>query len=210
MTKQRLALEPGEPPRIELDWGTYMREFEVRFDGEEIGRIDGGQSVLREPHSFTLPDGSELTIQLKKSQMIDELEVLRDGQPLPGSASNPLTKLSAAIRSSFFWGVGSLIGGLIVVFTDSGLATRLTFSPYSIGFGIGMILLAVLLLRRSFPIAVLALTFFVLDWAVAAWWAQQQGINYNFLSTIAMLVRILSLLPLVQGVAMLRQQQVAK
>lgn len=204
MTKQRLALEPGEQPRIELDWGTYMREFEVRFDGKEIGRIDGGQKVLRDPHSFTLPDGSELTIQLKKSQMIDELEVLRNGKPLPGSASNPLTKLSAVIRSSFFWGIITLVAGLVVQFSGNEWVTRLTFSPYSILFGLILLGCSIFLLRRSLTVGVIALVAFSADWALAAYYAQQVGISYNFVSTMAILARILSLLPFIQGVAILR------
>lgn len=207
MTQQRLALEPGQKPRIELDWGTYMREFEVRFDGKIIGRVDGGQKALREPHNFTLPDGSELTICLKKSQMIDELEVLRNGVPLPGSASSLTAKISAAVRSSFFWGVGSLIAGLLAVFNGSPAIIQLTFSPYSILFGLIMIIAAIILVRRSLPVAIIALVTFLLDWIVAAIVANQMDIGYNFLSTFATLIRVLSLLPLIQVVMALRDRQ---
>ena len=207
MTQQRLALELGQKPRIELDWGTYMREFEVRFDGELLGRIDGGQKALREPHSFTLPDGSELTIRLKQSQMIDELEVLRDGVPLPGSASSTIAKLSAAVRSSFFWGIAAVIAGLTLRFTDYAWVMKLTFSPYSILFGVIMIMAAIVLARRSLPAAIVALIAFLLDWVVASIIANRLGIHYNFLSTFAILIRVLALLPLFQVVMALRDTQ---
>lgn len=204
MTQQRLALAPGEKPRLELDWGTYMREFEIRLDGEEIGRIEGGQRALKEAHVFTLPDGSELSIRLKQNQLVDELEVLRDGKPLPGSASSPAVKLSASVRSSFYWGLLALFAAIIIFLTDSDFVQRLSFSRYSVVFGAALLFVSVMTSRRSQIAAYLAPLLFIADWTVAFIVAQQVGLSFNFISTIAMLARFLSLVPLVQGATALR------
>ena len=120
-----------------------MRDFQIRLDGKEIGRIDGGQRELKDPHDFTLPDGTVLTIQLKQTRLQDELQVLRDGLPLPGSASNPAVKLSAAVRNVFFWGLLGTVLGLIIQFTDVTWLLQMTFSGWSFGLGLLMILTAV-------------------------------------------------------------------
>ena len=200
MSLQKLALNPGEAPRLELEWGTYMRDFEIRLDGKEIGRIDGGQRVLKEPHNFTLPDGSELTIQLNQNQLVDELEVLRDGVPLPGSASNPIVKLSAAIRSGFYFGILTTLVGLLAQFSNSVWPIKLTFSPWSILFGLMLIACTVGLASRSRIAAILAVVVLLADWGVAVAVSRTMGISYNFLSSAAILARIFALVALVRAV----------
>lgn len=200
MPKQRLSFEQGGDPRLELEWGSYMRDFQVRLDGKEIGRIDGGQRALKQPHTFTLPDGSEITIQLNQSMLIDELEVLRDGQPLPGSASNPQVKLSAGIRTAFFWGVASMIMGLLIFFTDLNLLRILSFSQYSFVAGLLLIVTAIGMARRSLSLVVFAIVVYLADWIGSAIITANLGISFGFVGTIGILTRALSLVPLIQAI----------
>lgn len=199
MPKQKLAFEQGGDPRLELEWGSYMRDFCVRMDGKEIGRIDGGQRILKQPHNFTLPDGSEITIQLNQSMLIDELEVLRDGKPLPGSASNPRVKLSAGIRTTFFWGIACLLIGTVIFFTDLNILRILSFSQYSFIAGLLLIVSAVGMSRRSIGYLLFAIIIYLADWIGSAMITSSLGISFGFLGTIGILARALSLVPLVQS-----------
>ena len=204
MPKQRLAFEQGGEPRLELEWGSYMRDFSVRLDGEEIGRIDGGQRVLKQPHNFVLPDGSKITIQLNQSMLIDELEVKRNGKPLPGSASNPRVKLSAGIRTAFFWGAGSVVMGLLIYFTNLDILRVLSFSQYSFVAGLLLMITAIGMARRSIPLTVFAIVLYLADWIGSAMITSSLGITFGFIGTIGMLARILSIVPLVQAIGATR------
>ncbi|MGB1253238.1 MAG: hypothetical protein ACPG8W_21680 [Candidatus Promineifilaceae bacterium] len=210
MPKQKLAFTHGGDPRLELEWGSYMRDFSVRLDGEEIGRIDGGQRVLKTPHNFSLPDGSELTIQLNQSMLIDELEVLHDGQPLPGSASNPRVKLSAGIRTAFFWGIACIIIGALIFFTDLNILRVLSFSQYSFVAGLLLMPIAIGMSKRSLPLALFAIVVYLADWAGSAVVTSRLGVPFGFLGTIGMLARGLSLVPLVYALGATRLLQQKK
>lgn len=177
-----------------------MRDFRVRLDGREIGRIDGGQRALKQGQSFQLPDGSTLTIRLQQTMMVDELQVLRNGQPLPGSAGNPATKLTAGVRAAFFWGLGALAAGLLIQFLNLTLLVQLAFSPYSIAFGALLMVTAVAISQYSQLAAIVALLLFVADLVVGIWFAGANGIALNFLTTAAILVRVLSLVPFWQAI----------
>jgi hypothetical protein len=112
MPSIKLALERGEPKRLELAWGAFWRNFVVRLDGAEIGRI-AGQKELKAGQEFTLGDGSVLRVQLANSGITPELRVLRNGQPLPGSASDPMSLVRQAAQVLFFIGGISILIGLL-------------------------------------------------------------------------------------------------
>lgn len=111
MPKQQFALEKDGPKRLEISWGLGWRNFTVKLDGEPIGKIEGGQKTLKAGQTFNLPDGSEINIKLKTG-LATELQVLRDGKPLPGSASDPRKKLAGAAGLIIFLGVLNIVLGL--------------------------------------------------------------------------------------------------
>lgn len=199
MTVQQYALEVGSPPRLELEWESYMRDFQVRFDGEEIGRINTGKRSLREPHHFTLPDGSQLSIRLNEGGLTEELELLRDGKPLPGSAADPFTKFSAAIRTSFFWGVALIFAGLVAALTQSDILRQLIFSPASALFGIALLFVAYWMSRQS-PLAAIFAALLV----VAEFLFNFGGAGFNLLTTIGIVLRVAFFVPILQGIRPMR------
>lgn len=196
MPGQKLALDPGGPSRLELEWGGYMREFKIMLDGELIGEIDGGQRELKQGREFTLPDGSTLSIRLRQSLFLDELELLRDGQPLPGSAVDPYNKFSFTISLVFFWGVADVIAGILQLFDNGTLLLSLGFSQYSIVFGLGLIGCSYLIYRgyRLAPIATLLLYF--VDWFVAIAVGLEADVQPN---SLGILVRIFVAVLIFQG-----------
>src|SRR5690349_9384101 len=92
MPKQTFALEAGGEKRLEVSWGGMFKNTTVSLDGNSIGVIPD-QKALLAGQEFRLPDGSTIKVQLVRSFISTELRVFRNGQPLPGSASDPLTRL---------------------------------------------------------------------------------------------------------------------
>jgi hypothetical protein len=207
MPEQILALEPGGEPRIKLEWGGYMREFKIEFDGELVGEIDGGQSELKEGREFELPDGSLLTIRLNQSMFFDELEVKRDGVPLPGSAADPRNKFSFTISLVFFWGVISVIAGALQLVDSGTLLLSLGFSQYSILFGLAMMGCAYLIYKQILLAVFLALILFFADWFVAVTIALDADIEPN---SLGILVHVVVAILFFQGWRALRELRRSK
>ncbi|MEZ4467500.1 MAG: hypothetical protein R3F43_24415 [bacterium] len=62
-----------------------MEEHAGHFDGRPLGVIPDSKA-LKAGSDFALPDGSTLTVKLKTGFQT-ELQVMRDGKPLPGSGA---------------------------------------------------------------------------------------------------------------------------
>ena len=205
MPRQHLALQAGEPPRLELEWGGYMREFKIRLDGEPIGRIDGGQAELKQGRDFPLPDGSTLTIRLARTAMLDELQVLRDGVPLPGSAANPRQKLKGAIRMATLWGSVEILGGIVLLITGASRYYGLGFSTISIPAGLILIVSAVFLSRWSTSAAWVATATFMATIIFGGIGAFSAENSLGILTTLAVLLRFLSIPAIALGIVAVRQ-----
>ena len=94
------ALEPDEPPRLEISWGFFSRKIVIRLDGQDVARIP--RSKLTQPHEVLLPDNSRLGIQLISSVKIAGLEfqpylhLSRNGHVLPGVIPSPQERQQSA------------------------------------------------------------------------------------------------------------------
>jgi hypothetical protein len=163
MAKTKLALEAGGPQRLELSWGMSWKNFQITLDGQQVGTVAGGQKELKEGVEFRLSDGSTLHIQLVQSAMNVELRVLRNGVPLPGSASDPAQRVkNAAYLLYFLAGLNTLLGVVAMVIVSDALE--------GMGIGIGNILFGAIVAalgfftyRRSRVAPVLAIVLYVAD-----------------------------------------------
>lgn len=201
MPKQILSLETDEKPRLELEWGGYMRDFRVRLDGEQIEHITGGQRELKEGRDIPLPDGSMLTIKLATNGMMEELQVLRDGVPLPGSAADPTNQFSASIRVGFFWGLITAVLHILAMFaplTDT--LFRFTLHPYTIFTGLGLIAAVYLLATGRRWAGILAFLLFLFDCGFGIFYCFNVGAYVPFVTTAAIFGRIFVLMRLLPTV----------
>jgi hypothetical protein len=122
MSKKALSLEQGAPPRVELEWGLSWKNMRVRFDGAELGVI-ADQNALKEGRDFDLPDGHRLRVRLVKNFPTVELQVTRDGVPLPGSGSDPAEHIKHATHVLYFIaGLNVLLGVIAGAFPVAILA----------------------------------------------------------------------------------------
>jgi hypothetical protein len=99
MPKQLFALDKDGPKRLEISWGFMWKNFAVKLDGVVILAAEGS-SDLKAGKSVRMPDGTWLQVRLDTGfGKSNGLIVTRDGQPLPGSSSDPesLVKLAGGV-----------------------------------------------------------------------------------------------------------------
>lgn len=161
MPKRSFSLREGEPPSIELVWRGIWKEIQVSHEGRLLGTIPN-QKALKEGATFTLPDGSELHVKLATG-MQAELQVLRNGQPLPGSGSDPAVRLKAAAGVVWFIAGMSAVLGLVAVLGKVEVLQQLGLGWESVGFGVLFAVLAWFVGKRSKVALGIALALFILD-----------------------------------------------
>jgi len=162
MPSAKFSLETGGPKRIEITWRMGWKDIVVQFDGEEVGRIPS-RTELKQGRSFTLPDGSELHVRLKESFGNVELQVSRDGRPLPGSASDPAQRLKAAGYIIYFIAaLSGVVGAVAMIFQVEFLEAAGIGWTSLVGAAVYG-LLGFFTLRKSKPALMLAIAIFILD-----------------------------------------------
>ena len=117
MTQKRFALVQGGPKSLLVSWGFGWKDFVVRLDDHEVGRIDGGVKALLAGAKFGLPDGKLLSVRLVMEKgalgKIPALHLHVDGAPVPGSEAVPLPRWGYA----FMCACGAILlaarGGLV-------------------------------------------------------------------------------------------------
>jgi len=110
MPKLRLALEPGGPKRLEISWQRGWTDFRVLFDGKELGAV--GVDSLKQGCELAMPDDSKLSVRLASGFGFGQLQVLRNGKPVPGSPTDPGLMLQWSVWVIFVIGVLAIAQGL--------------------------------------------------------------------------------------------------
>jgi hypothetical protein len=161
MPKKSYALQKGGPKEIEISWGFAWKNFTVKHNGEIIGTV-ANQRELKEGRQFMLKDGSSLSVKLKVGFGKAGLEVLRNGQPLPGSDMDPVQKIKIAFGLLLFIAGMNILVGLVLSTVD--------LNYLGLGFGIGYIIfgivfgiLAFLIKARSLAALWIAIVLLILD-----------------------------------------------
>ncbi len=175
MASTKFALEPGGPKRLEITSGAFWTNVNIRLDDVLVGQIPS-KSELIEGRSFPLSDGSELHVKLAQSFGSVELQVTRNGKPLPGSTSDPATRVATAGYIIYFIAaLNAFVGipGLIFSGASGGvmrfgaalarLFEQIGFSWINLVEGAVFALLGFLTLRRSKPALIAAIGLFVVD-----------------------------------------------
>jgi len=111
MPVTRYALDPGGAQRLEISHGYNFKNLVVKLDGLEVGRVDD-PSQLKDGRDFALSDGSTLRVTRKQTLHRNELVILRNGKPLPGSSTHPGTVVKTAAGILVFVAVINVAFGL--------------------------------------------------------------------------------------------------
>lgn len=125
MVTQAFALEHGGPKRLEISWSGAWNDVQLTLDGLPIGGFKR-QRELEAGRTFTLPDGSQLQVQLKRKGLDTTLRLMRNGKPLPGSTdgkggtSSPAERVAQAANFVYFAAGANVVMGLIAeVWSDT-------------------------------------------------------------------------------------------
>jgi hypothetical protein len=135
MAKQTYALEIGGPRRLVMDWKYGYRNVVIYLDGALIGKVPG-QKELQDGLEFALPDGSKLEVQLVRSFLSTDISLERNGKPLPGSATDPLSQVRLSYQLIFFLVIINLVLGGLTLFLQAKSLTDLGLGWYNIAFGL--------------------------------------------------------------------------
>lgn len=164
MPKKQFTLEENGRHALELTWDSMWRNFTIHFDGAPIAKIEGGGKGMRAGRTITLPDGSELSVKLKQSIMAAELEVLRNGRPLPGSATHPQQKLTQAYTIIFIIGALNLLLGLAGLISTAEWVLLMSAGWITAVFGLFILILGWLVKAiHSLPALITAIFLYVAD-----------------------------------------------
>ena len=164
MPKRTYALTEGSPKNLEMSWGIGWSDFTIKEDDQLIGTIST-QAELKEGRSFRLKDGSELSVKLNLSLFNSGLEVLRNGEPLPGSTSDPGNRMKTAyILLLLIAFLNVLTGVLIITTITSGISEILIWTGAGyLGSGIAFLVLGLSVKRGSFTALLIAIILLVVD-----------------------------------------------
>ena len=201
MPAQTYTLDPDNPKRLDIVYKAFWRGATVYLDGKEIGTAPGKQELTR-GQEFKLPDGSVLKLRLVQSLMGSELRILRNGQPIPGSASHPETTVKTAYWTLFLIGaLGILFGGVSLRLPKDVLLGEMGITTYSIGLGVVFIVLGLMVRRHSLPALYAGIALYAIDTVLGLVLVAQSGGTPGIFN---ILFRGLIFMPLVQGVGALR------
>ena len=186
MPTNRYALEKGGQQRLEISWKSYWKNITIRLDGREIGSIHD-EKELKTGREFSLGDGSILKVQL-----VDGLEVFRDGEPLPGSTSDPEEQLKAAYGIVFLIAGISIVAGMIAELFEVGFLLQRGIGLDSIIFGVLFLILGFYVKRRSMLALGIAVGLFAIDGILS--------VILSGVTSIGIIVaRIFFLIPMIKG-----------
>lgn len=201
MPKQSYALEPGGEKRLEMSWKRGWKEISISLDGKQIGVIPD-QKALMSGREMSLPDGSTLKVQLVSKPWDAELQLLRNGQPLPGSGSDPATKFKTAYGMVYFVAGLNLLLGILAVLFDIEFLQGIGISLGSIIFGVIFLVLGFFTQRKSTIALILAVVIFAIDGITGFVMSASQG---SSLSASGLVARIFFIIPMIRGVKAIKE-----
>jgi hypothetical protein len=172
MPKKTFALGPSS--NVDVEWRGIWKDFTVRVDGRELGRMNG-QKELARGGAWQLEDGSTLQIVLDTGFGGAGLKVSRNGVPLPGSADDPKTAMKSAAGVVFFIAGLNLVLGLVAELGQVEMLLGLGLGWIAVGFGAVFAGLGVATHRGSRVALWIAIVLFAADGALGLYGVMDAG-----------------------------------
>lgn len=178
MPTKTYYLDAARTDAITAKWGFFLyRNFTVHHAGAVLPAIDPEAKITQGRH-YRLPDGRIFSVQLKENSYPQELEMLIDGQPVPGSSTHPPERLKQAWYTLLVLGVLNIGLGLFTEFGHMEALRELGLGWGSLVEGVAFVALGWLgYYRRSVPAFTTAFVLLVLDGIVSIGSAMASGHN---------------------------------
>jgi len=201
MSKQSFALETGGEKRLELEifWKGWYKNVAVSLDGNSLGVIPN-QMALDAGQEFRLIDGSTIKVPLVRKLLSSELQILRNGQPLPVSSSDPQIRWKSAYEV-VYWvaGLNLVLGFVSLLFNVESLQQR-GIGFVSIIMGLLFFVFGFFVQRKSSAALILAVVIFAIDGIASLYFALSQDDKVSS----GLLVKIFFLISMIQGIGAIK------
>jgi hypothetical protein len=112
MPTKTYYLDDAKTEPIQVRWGMFWKNFTLTQHGQVLARVPN-RSALKAGVVVSLADGRALSARLSPQFMQEELELLLDGQPLPGSPTHPHYRVQQAVYALSAVGGFNIVMGLI-------------------------------------------------------------------------------------------------
>lgn len=168
MPAKTYYLDAAHTDAITAEWGFFLyRNFTVRYADTVIPATDPDAKITQGRH-YRLPDGRVFSAQLKENTYPQQLELLIDGKPVPGSGTHPQEQLKQAWYTLLVLGVLNIGLGLFTEFGQVEVLRELGLGWGSLVEGVAFVALGWLgYYRRSVPAFTIAFVLLVLDGIVS-------------------------------------------
>ncbi|AII53432.1 hypothetical protein [Hymenobacter sp. APR13] len=207
MASKIFYLDESKQDAIVLKWGLLWRNFTIHKDGQLIGSLHG-TTELERGDTFLLPDGRSLRVQLTRKFVFSQgLDVLLDGQTLPGSHTHPQQQFRQGLYTLLFLAVVNIGLGLLALLPGMLMLRQMGFGSGLIGAGLIYAGLAWWAWSRKSAAAMYcALGLFVLDFVAGIVLSTTAGGSATGAMFMRLFIGVL-LLNGAQGAKVLRGQQ---
>ena len=167
MPTKTYSLDAARTDAITAKWGIFYQNFTVRYAGSVLAATDPEAPIASGRH-YRLPDGRTFSAQVKENTYPQHLELLIDGQPVPGSGTHPQEQIKQAWYTLLFLGVLNIGLGLVTEFGHIEMLLQLGMGWGSLVEGIAFLALGWLgYFRLSVPAITTAFVLLVLDGIVS-------------------------------------------
>ncbi len=162
---------------LTIQWKFNWKNLTLTWNNEQLGVIEN-QQQLKEGRSIKLPNGSLLQIRLTGG-VSGELEVLIDGTPVPGSATDPSQRVKSAYHLALFLGILNLAIGLLADVVNLDILKGLGAGPASAVAGVLYIGLAFGIKRLYLAALYCLMALLAIDIVYTLYLAGTEGTSFN-------------------------------
>lgn len=190
MPTESYYLEIGDPRRIEVTWDGMFNNFGVKYEGQPV-IVGLSRKQLRSGYECKLPDGSTLIVHTGKN-ILPELQVLRNGKPLPEFEHFARIRFAGLVMF-IFTGIAVITGILPVIGRQNPFETPSIFGIWGAG---GLLALLTFFIFRKSVVAVIIATVLCVALSIAT----IVNIVTTWQFAVGELLMILSPIPVAQAI----------
>jgi hypothetical protein len=163
MPTKTFYLDDSRAEPLTASWGLFFRNFTVSYSGVSLEPTNPAATIA-EGRQYRLPDGRIFSARHKQNTYPQELELLIDGQPVPGSGTHPHERIKQAWYVLLVLGILNIGLGLVAEFGHVDVLLQLGVGWGSLVEGVAYIALGYFgYFRTSVPALTTALVLLVLD-----------------------------------------------
>jgi len=140
MATKKYYLDDNKTDILQCSWGVNWKNFKIEYNNQIIVNNSDRKSLLNGITICLTPDKT-LYAKLKQG-LTQELELLINGQPIKGSATDPVQQIRLAFALTLIIGGINIFLGLLALITNNQMLLNLGLGMGSLVFGVVILVLA--------------------------------------------------------------------